>query len=173
MGEPNAWLFAGPFLPHRLVRPGFVPFVPDSPRLRFQAVHGKAYRLAVTRPVSGAFNIAADPVIEPRVLAKLLRARVVPTPGWLLHGAAAVAWHARLVPAAPDLLDMLLHLPITDTTRARSELGWTPAHTAVEAVEELLEGTRAAADLDTSPLATQTSGPGRIREFLTGVGRRP
>ncbi|WP_431922144.1 hypothetical protein [Nonomuraea jabiensis] len=43
---------------------------------------------------------------------------------------------------------MLLHLPITDTTHA-------------------------AADLDTPPLSAGTSGPGRIRKFLTGVGRRP
>jgi UDP-glucose 4-epimerase len=170
-------LFAGPFLPHRLVRPGLVPFMPDIPGLRFQALHaddvGEAYRLAVTEPVSGAFNIAADPVIEPRVLADLLNARLVPAPEWLLHGAAAAAWHLRLVPASPDLLDMLLRLPIMDTTRARTELGWTPAHTAVEAIEALLEGTRAAADLETPPLSSRTTGPGRIREFLTGVGRRP
>jgi nucleoside-diphosphate-sugar epimerase len=170
-------LFAGPFLPHRLVRPGLVPFVPDTPGLRFQALHaddaGEAYRLAVTRPVSGAFNLAADPVIEPRVLADLLSARLIPASEWLLHGAAAAAWHLRLVPASADLLDMLLRLPIMDTTRARTELGWTPAHTAVEAIEAFLEGTRAAADLDTPPLSRHSSGPGRIREFLTGIGRRP
>ena len=28
-------LFAGPFLPQALVRPGLIPFVPDVPRLRF------------------------------------------------------------------------------------------------------------------------------------------
>jgi UDP-glucose 4-epimerase len=170
-------LFAGPFLPHRLVRPGLVPFVPDTPGLRFQALHaddaGQAYRLAVTTPVSGPFNIAADPVIEPRVLADLLNARLLPAPQWLLHGTSAAAWHLRLVPASPDLLDMLLRLPIMDTTRARTELGWTPAHTAVEAIEAFLEGTRTAADLDTPPLSAHTSGPGRIREFLTGVGQRP
>ncbi|MGW4968302.1 NAD-dependent epimerase/dehydratase family protein [Nonomuraea sp. NPDC004186] len=169
-------LFAGPFLPHQLVRPGLVPFVPDTPGLRFQALHAddaaQAYRLAVTKPVSGPFNIAADPIVEPRVLAELLDARLVPAPEWLLHGAAAVAWHMRLVPAAPGLLEMLLRLPIMDTTRARTELGWTPAHTAVEAIRELLEGMRAAADMDTPPLSSRTSGPGRVREFLTGVGQR-
>ncbi|MGN9843195.1 hypothetical protein ACTMTI_34230 [Nonomuraea sp. H19] len=170
-------LFGGPFLPHRLIRPGLVPFVPDTPGLRFQALHaddaGEAYRLAVTTSVWGPFNIAADPVIEPRVLADLLGARLVPAPGWLLHGAASVAWHLRLVPASPDLLDMLLRLPIMDTTRSRTELGWAPAHTAVEAIEAFLEGARSAADFGTPPLSSHTSGPGRIREILTGVGRRP
>ena len=43
--------FAGPLLPNALVRPSLIPIVPDTPRLRFQAVHsldvGDAYRLAV------------------------------------------------------------------------------------------------------------------------------
>jgi UDP-glucose 4-epimerase len=32
-------LFAGPFLPQALLTPKLIPFVPDVPRLRFQAVH--------------------------------------------------------------------------------------------------------------------------------------
>ncbi len=58
-------LFAGPLLPQRLVRPSLIPAVPDLPGLRFQALHtddaADAYRRAVARPVSGAFNLAADP----------------------------------------------------------------------------------------------------------------
>jgi nucleoside-diphosphate-sugar epimerase len=65
-------LFAGPFLPSPLVRPALVPFVPDTPRLRFQAVHsrdvGDAYRLAVVSDARGAFNVAADPVLDPAEL---------------------------------------------------------------------------------------------------------
>ena len=59
-------LFGGPFLANPLLRPNLIPFVPDLRNLRFQAVHshdvGEAYRLAVTREVRGAFNIAAEPV---------------------------------------------------------------------------------------------------------------
>ena len=58
-------LFAGPFLPGAVLRPGLIPFVPDTPRLRFQAVHsldvGDAYRRAVLSDARGAFNLAADP----------------------------------------------------------------------------------------------------------------
>ena len=57
-------LFAGPLLPPWLTQPGLIPAVPDLPGLRLQALHsadaGEAYRLALTRNVRGAFNIAAD-----------------------------------------------------------------------------------------------------------------
>jgi len=74
-------LFAGPLLPGRLVRPAVVPVVPDLPGLRFQVVHaedvGEAYRLAVVRPVRGAFNIAAEPVVDARLLAEKSRKQKV------------------------------------------------------------------------------------------------
>ncbi|MDP9867884.1 MULTISPECIES: NAD-dependent epimerase/dehydratase family protein [Streptosporangium] len=170
-------LFGGPFVPQRLMRPRLIPFVPDTPGLMFQALHaedaGEAYRLAVTRPVSGAFNLAADPVIEPSVLAELLDARLVPVPGWVLRNTAALAWHMRLVPAAPGLVDLVLRVPIMDVTRARTELGWQPRHTAVEALRELLEGLRSAAGMDTPPLSSHAGGPARIGEVSSGVGGRP
>src|SRR5690606_37185197 len=111
-----------------LERPGVIPFVPDHPRLRFQALHaddmGEAYRLAVTRPVSGAFNVAAEPVIDPRVLAEVFGTRTVTMPGWVLRNAVAVAWRMRMIPASPYLVEMLLKMLIMDVTRARTELGW-------------------------------------------------
>src|SRR3954470_10092435 len=74
--------FAGPFLPSFLVRPGLIPVVPDVERLRFQAVHsldvGEAYRLAaVDGRARGAYNVAADPVLDPDELSSLLGARKV------------------------------------------------------------------------------------------------
>ena len=65
---------------------------------------------------------------------------------------------------------MGLGVPIMDTTRIRSELGWEPRLTAVDAFAELFDGLREGADYDTPPLARSTSGPGRVRELLTGVG---
>ncbi|MFB9888706.1 NAD-dependent epimerase/dehydratase family protein [Planobispora takensis] len=170
-------LFAGPFLPQRLVRPGLIPVVPDVPGLRFQAVHGddigQAFHRAVTSQVSGAFNIAADPVIDPAVLAEFLGARRVRVPGRLLRGAVSAAWHARLVPAAPDLFDMLLAVPIMDVSRARAELGWQPRYSAVDALRDLMEGMRTTSGMATPPLSASTGGPLRIGELATGVGRRP
>ncbi|MGC5012280.1 NAD-dependent epimerase/dehydratase family protein [Streptosporangium sp. DT93] len=170
-------LFGGPFIPQRLVRPGLIPVVPNTPGLRFQVVHsadiGQAFRLAVTRPVSGAFNIAADPVIEPSVLAEMLGAKLVPVSGWALRSTVAAAWHLRLVPASPGLVDLVLRMPIMDVGRARTELGWEPRHTAVEAMEDLFEGLRHPEGMNTPPLAPHTGGPARLGELRTGIGGRP
>ena len=59
-----------------------------------------------------------------------------------------------------------------DTARARAELGWTPRYDAGDALLDVLEGLKTGAGLDTPPLSPGTSGPMRIREILTGVGRR-
>ena len=169
-------LFAGPLMPGFLARPSLIPIVPDVPRLRFQAVHsydaGEAYRLAVTRDVSGAFNVAAEPVLDPRELGRLLGARPVPMPARLLRGAAALTWRLRLQPAPEGWIDMALAVPIMDTSRARRELGWTPHYTAGEALLDLLAGFRAGSGADTPPLDPDAGGPARTKEFATGIGAR-
>ncbi|MFG3441399.1 NAD-dependent epimerase/dehydratase family protein [Nonomuraea sp. NPDC047897] len=170
-------LFGGPFVPRRLVRPGLIPVVPDIPGLRFQALHaddaGEAYRLAVTRPVSGAFNLAAEPVLEPAELARLLGARTVPVSAWMARSAMAAGWHLRLLPAASGLLEMLLQLPLMDTRRAREVLGWAPRHSAADAVLEMMEGLREGAGMDTAPLAPDSGPVGRLKEVASRAGGRP
>jgi len=68
---------------------------------------------------------------------------------------------------------MALAVPLLDSSRARSELGWEPRYTATDAVAELIEAMRRGSDDETPPLARRTTGPARIRELLTGIGRRP
>jgi nucleoside-diphosphate-sugar epimerase len=169
-------LFLGPFVPTSLVRPGVIPVVPTTPSLRIQVVHsadaGRAFALAATRDVRGAFNIAADEVVDGATVARLLDARPVTVPSRLLRAVVAAAWTLRLVPASPGLLDAVLRLPLMDTTRARTELGWTPRHTADEALTEFLTGLRERAGEATPPLAPSVPG-GRLGELATGVGRRP
>jgi hypothetical protein len=53
------------------------------------------------------------------------------------------------------------------------ELGWSPRQTAVEAIRAFLDGLRAGAGKDTPPHAPAAGCPLRLREFLTGSGRRP
>jgi UDP-glucose 4-epimerase len=169
-------LFAGPLLPGALVRPGLIPFVPDTPRLRFQAVHsldvGEAFRAAVVSDARGSFNLAAEPTIGSAELAELLRARPLKVPATLLRRAAAVTFALHLQPSEPGWVDMALAVPLMDSGRARSELGWRPSHSSTEALSELLSGLRSRADLDTPPLARSSSGPMRLRELMTGVGHR-
>lgn len=170
-------LFAGPLIPSPLVDRRLIPIVPDLPRLRFQAVHsrdvGEAFRLAVTREAAGAFNIAADPVLDPQRLGAILDARPVQVSSRSLRTLVAASWRAHFQPTPEGWLDLALAVPILDTSRARAELGWEPSSGADEALLELLEGIRDGAGLQTPPLDPATSGRLRIRELRTGVGSRP
>ncbi len=170
-------LFAGPFLPRLLLAKRLVPFVPDLPELRFQAVHsddvGDAYRRAVIGDARGAFNIAADPVLDPGELARVLRARPLHVPSTVLRRLAAATFRLHLQPSEPGWVDMGLQVPLMDTARARRELSWQPQHTSVQALTELIDGMGAGDGFETPPLAPATSGPGRVRELLTGLGSRP
>jgi nucleoside-diphosphate-sugar epimerase len=169
-------LFAGPFLPSPLVRRRLIPVVPRSDRLRFQAVHsldvGEAFRLAVHAPVRGAFNLAADPVLDGDELGRSLGARPVPVHPGLLRSAADLTWRLRLQPSPPGWVDMALGVPIMSTERARAELGWSPRHSSRAALLELLDGLRDDAGADTPRLAPDAGGRFRTGELRTGVGAR-
>ena len=169
-------LFAGPLLPGSLVRPDLIPIVPRHDRLVFQAVHshdvGEAYRLALVGDAAGAFNIAAEPVLDPDELARILNARPMRLPARLLRAGAAASFKLRLQPSEPGWLDMGLAVPLMDLSRARDELGWRPSHSAADALLDLMAGLREGAGLDTPPLEPGGAGPLRAREFLSGVGAR-
>ena len=170
--EEQRRLFAGPFLPSALVRRGLIPFVPDVPRLRFQVVHsydvGDAYRLAATGDARGAYNVAADPVVDPDALARLLHARKVPVPESVLRGATSLTWKLRLQPSPPGGIDLALQTPLLDASRARDELGWSPRFTGLQALEDVLNGIRERAGSDTPPLEPSDS---RVDEVVhTRVG---
>jgi nucleoside-diphosphate-sugar epimerase len=169
--------FAGPFLPNALVRRGMLPIVPSNPRLVIQAVHADdvadAYRRVIAeRDVRGAYNIAAEPVLDSAELARILDARPVPVPAAVLRGAAALTWRMRLQPTPPGWVDLALGVPLMDTTRARTELGWSPKRSSEEALLELMDGMRHGAGAPTPPLDPNTGGRFRHDEIAKGVGAR-
>jgi nucleoside-diphosphate-sugar epimerase len=168
--------FIGPLLPSPLVHPRLVPVLPLPAGLVVQAVHSldvaEAYRLAATRPdARGAYNIAADPVLDAAALGRALGARPVSVPPRLVRAAAALSWRAGLQPTPPGWLDMGMEVPVMDTRRAREQLGWQPRHGADEALRELLDGLRRSEGFPAPPLEAGAGGPARVREFPPGAAR--
>ncbi|MFI6435807.1 SDR family oxidoreductase [Streptomyces sp. NPDC050759] len=149
-------IFGGRFLPGQLARPDLLPFLPDIPGLRVQALHtddaAQAYVLAVRSDVRGAFNLAGEPPVDAELLGEMLGARPVRLPRPAARSAIAAAWGLHLLPASPHLFDAVLRLPLMDCTRARTELGWHPEHTATEVLEEFLHGMQQGAGARTEPM---------------------
>jgi nucleoside-diphosphate-sugar epimerase len=170
-------LFAGPFLPNALISRSLIPIVPAVPGLRFQAVHsldvGDAYRRAVFSDATGAFNIAAEPVLDPERLRKLFGARPIRMPEPLLRAFTGASWKLRLQPTPPGWLDLALAVPLMSSERARRELDWEPTRSSEDALLELLDGLRHGRGLPTPPLDPHAGGPLRVREIASGVGARP
>ena len=151
--------FLGPLAPTQLAGRVGLPFVPDDERLAFQTVHTKdvaeAYRLAVLSDASGAYNIAAEPVITPVILGQVLGAQPVGISPALLRAGAAVTYAARLLPAEPGWIDLAVNAPLMSTEKARIELGWQPVHSAVDTLEELFAGFARGAGMGTPPLVPE------------------
>ena len=166
-------IFAGPFVPNVVARA--VPVLPWPAGLRMQALRTEdaavAYRLALTSDVRGAFNLAADPLLDGPTLAAALDARLVTVPPAVVRAALAAAWHARLAPAEPALFDLVMRIPELDTTRAQVELGWRPQASSVDAVLAFLHGLAHGAGAATTPLAAD-SWRQRLGELARGVGSR-
>jgi UDP-glucose 4-epimerase len=157
MGTEAKRLFTGRLFPRRLAARGLIPVVPDIPGLRFQVTHSSdvadAYRRAiVTDTARGAFNVAAGPVLDADVLARLLRARKVPFPAGAARAIVAATWRLRLQPTPEGWLDMALQTPLLDASRVQEELGWEPRVAGTEALLELLDGFHDGAGAPTPPL---------------------
>lgn len=169
-------LFGGPLVPGSLLRPGLVPILPVPHGLRLQAIHADDVAAAIAQTlrldVSGAFNLAADGQLSGADLAALFEARHVAVPPRLVRAAVSAGWRSHLVPAPPRLFDALMSLPTMETTRARTELQWSPEVSARDAVSELVAGLRSGEGGATPPLARHAGGRGRWREVLSGVGER-
>jgi nucleoside-diphosphate-sugar epimerase len=176
-------LFGGPLVPDRIaglidrISPPFIPDLGSPDEIVFQALHAAdaaaGFRLALERDVRGAFNLAADPLIDLSAVAADLGVPVLRLPTAIVRAAVAAAWTARLVPTAPGLLDLLRQVPVMSTARARDELGWQPRFSSTEAVADLFAGLREGADRSTPSLSERSRGPLRGQEFRSGVGKRP
>jgi nucleoside-diphosphate-sugar epimerase len=164
-------IFGGPFLPRALVTN--LPLLPYPRGLEFQALHtddaADAFARALTSAARGAFNLAAEPVLDGARLAELLDARLLELPPFVVRGALATAWHLRLAPAEPALFDLVCRVPLLDATRAHEELGWMPSRRSTDAIAEFVQGLRHGAGDATVPLASDGVVT-RVEELAAGVG---
>ena len=165
--------FLGPFVPQSLIRQGFIPVVPRTPGLAIQALHASdmaaAYVLAATTPVTGAFNIASEPVLDAGSLAATLRAVQVPVPGAVLRALVDLTWRLHLQPTDPGWVDLAVRGPLMDLTRAREELGWVPAVTATDALLAVVRAMGAGRGGGSPVLRPRATGIRRVGEVLQAV----
>jgi UDP-glucose 4-epimerase len=122
-----------------LLKPPF----PD-PGTPLQLVHhddvGDAIALAATTSAPpGAYNIAADGVISMSEVAEALGARPVRVPKVAATAASEVIARLPFVPSALEWLHVGRTSVVMDTTKAKTQLGWTPKYTAAETLSALAD----------------------------------
>ena len=157
-----------------------VPVLPLDPRLRIPVVHSDDVADAVARVLQrraeGPFNLAAEDPVTAHTVAQVLDARLVPVPSLVLRAVMSAAWHARLQPVDTGWLDMGFALPMLDSTRARTELGWAPGVAAEAVLQEVVDGMRSADSAGTPVLRPRSVPRGlldALRRGAVGIRERP
>lgn len=136
--------FLGDLVPAKLLQGLRVPLLPFPAGLRFQALSSmdvaEAYWQVTRQKAGGAFNVAAEPVLDAQTMGQLLGARrYLELPMPVFRAAAALTYAARLQPTDPGWLDMAANVPVMDTTAIREAVGWTETSSSQWAVRELLD----------------------------------
>ena len=137
--------FLGPLIPKAFLNRLSLPLIPLPSSFSFQVVHADdiadAYWRVIEQRAEGPFNIAADPVVTPELLAGVLGARrILNVPAKLIRAVVGATWAMGLQRTDPGWVDMAAGAPIMDTTRAREVLGWTPSVSSLQALQYVLDG---------------------------------
>jgi nucleoside-diphosphate-sugar epimerase len=131
------------------------------PALSVSFVHADdvadAIAAMLDRRAPGPFNLAADPVLDADGLARALGTVRVPIPAIALRTALQAAFTAHLVPTEPGWLDLATQVPALDSTRARTVLGWTPAHAGDDVLRQFVAAF-GAGEGTTGPLLSPAGG---------------
>ena len=158
--------FLGPFLfPAARMVPGKVARLlplplPGSLHLAFVHADDVADAIAriLDRQAPGPFNLSAPPNFDADGLAGALGARRVPVPSSVLRTGMQAAFLARVLQIEPGWLDLGLGVPPLDTTRARTQLGWTARHHGGDVIREFVAALSTGAG-HTGPLLHGGTGP--------------
>jgi nucleoside-diphosphate-sugar epimerase len=134
----------GGLFPASLLRHGWIPVVPRHRLLRAQVIHAEDAAEAFLRVLrgdrGGAFNVAAEPVLDGPLVAAEFGGLAAPLPLRLLRLLVRTAGWSRLIPNDVGWLELGVAVPLLDCSRAERELGWRPRHDARDALRDLLAG---------------------------------
>lgn len=134
--------FLGPLIPNLLVRRSLLRFAPFPDALAFQAVHAddvaSAIHLILREQAGGAFNVAAEPVIDRDVYREVFGGVGPPVAPRILRAAASATWHAHLQQTEPGWIDLAAQVPTMDVGRLRA-LGWSARKDAGEALGSFVD----------------------------------
>ncbi|MGI9084770.1 MAG: NAD-dependent epimerase/dehydratase family protein [Aeromicrobium sp.] len=113
---------------------GVPAVVPDLPvQLIHQDDVAEALRLCVVAAgPPGAYNIAADDVVSSVDMLRELGFLPLAVPGKPVAAVARAIATLPFLPSGMQWVEALSHPAIMDTTKARTELGWSPKHSALE-----------------------------------------
>jgi nucleoside-diphosphate-sugar epimerase len=120
-----------------------VPLPAVVPDLPIQFIHEEDVGRALLQCVvgagpAGAYNIAADDVLSSVDVAREVGLLPVRVPGKPAQLAAGLASRLPLLPTVAQWVESASHPAIMDTTRAKTDLDWTPRRSAREALRDAL-----------------------------------
>ena len=123
-----------------------VPIPVPVPNLPLQLIHEEDVGRALLACVladgpPGAYNIAADGIVTAADVVRELGFTPITVPADLAQSAARAAAQIPLpsfVPPASEWIEAATQPAIMDTSKAKRELGWSPRHTALDALRDTL-----------------------------------
>lgn len=122
------------------------PVLPD-PGTPFQLVHhddvASAMRAAVLgRGAPGVYNLAGPGQLTVKLLAEELGWYSIPVPELAVDAVAEMVGRLGFLPAQAQWIAAFREPVIMNASKARRELGWRPAHDALQTLRETITATR-------------------------------
>ncbi len=118
-----------------------LPVPVPVPVLPLQFVHeedlGQAFGLCIVAAgPAGAYNVAADGILTTADVAREFGLIPLPLPAGPAQLAARAMAELPFLPPAAQWVEAAGHPVIVDSTRAKTDLGWVPRYTALEALRD-------------------------------------
>lgn len=128
--------------------PALKPVIPDN-GMPFQLIHhddvaGAFAAAVVGRGEPGVYNLAAPGELTMSDLAEALGWYSVPIPDLAVDATAEIVARMPFMPAEAQWVNVMRVPVLMDTSKAREELGWAPAHDARATLAATVAGARGA-----------------------------